>query len=186
MAEGSARTLLTASLLRILSTSHRKISPLSDPEARMLPSGEKTTESTSPPDDSQDTLGLVFPPPESVDSSRPVATSHNLIVSSHEPEARTLPSGEKATDVTSSVCPVRVHNSLPVDTSHRLIVSSQAPEARSAPSGEKATELMLLLNKSVSISAYQVSVCNSSPVITSHSLILYDVHETRVFPKDHV
>jgi hypothetical protein len=69
-----------------------------------------------------------------------VATSQSLIVRSQDPEARTFPSGEKATEWTIPVCPRRVRSSFPVATSQSLIVWSSDPEARIFPSGEKATE----------------------------------------------
>jgi hypothetical protein len=58
------------------------------------------------------------------------------------PEARILPSGLNATEVTEPAAPVRGWPmGLPVAASHSLIVPSALPEARSFPSGLNATEL---------------------------------------------
>jgi hypothetical protein len=85
-----------------------------------------------------------------------------LTVLSHDPEARSLPSGEKATDATESVWPASVFNtaSRPVETSHSCTTSSLDPEARSLPSGEKATEVAKPELK---------RVCLTCPEATSHS-----------------
>eukprot|EP00959_Pyramimonas_sp_CCMP1952_P085928 1797260-Pyramimonas_sp.AAC.1 len=57
-----------------------------------------------------------------------------------EPVARSAPSGEKATDQTGLVWPVRVRCRLPSAVLHSFVVKSLEPVASSAPSGEKATE----------------------------------------------
>lgn len=72
---------------------------------------------------------------------RTAAASHSLIVSSNDPEAICVPSGEKATLLTLSSCPRRVAISSRVASSHSLIVLSLDPEASCVPSGEKATLL---------------------------------------------
>ena len=56
------------------------------------------------------------------------------------PEAIIRPSGEKATDDTTPVCPCSVRSSRPLATSQSLMVLSLLPEAIVRPSGEKATE----------------------------------------------
>ena len=76
----------------------------------------------------------------SVRSSRPLATSQSLMVLSALPEASTVPSGEKVTELTKLVCPLRVRISRPLATSQSLMVLSELPEASTVPSGEKATE----------------------------------------------
>src|SRR5882672_8774657 len=48
------------------------------------------------------------------------AVSHSLTVPSALAEIRVLPSGDRATERTSWVCPLRVARSLPVSTSHSL------------------------------------------------------------------
>ena len=80
--------------------------------------------------------------------SVPLETSHTLTVESMcltdrgspLPLARVVPSGLKATELTTSECPLRVRNSVPVETSHSFMVLSQLPLARVFPSGLKATE----------------------------------------------
>ena len=69
----------------------------------------------------------------------PLATSHSLIVSSSDPEARSFPSAEKATERTDPLWPERVRMRDPLATSHSSM-SSYDPEARSFPSAEKATQ----------------------------------------------
>ena len=55
------------------------------------------------------------------------------------PDAINLPSGEKATLLTSPVCPLRVRTNAPSETRHNLMVRSPLPDAIKLPSGEKAT-----------------------------------------------
>src|SRR4051812_41959743 len=66
-------------------------------------------------------------------------TSQSLIVLSPLPEARVLPSGLNTTDLTESVCPLRVASSLP-STSSNLMLLLLVPKARVLPSGLNATE----------------------------------------------
>src|SRR5262249_12513055 len=95
------------------------------PEASILPSGEKATESTG------------FSCPWSRCSSLPPATAQILTVLSSPPaEAKVLPSGENATDFTRC-CPCRRRLSLPCASPKP---TPCPPEARSRPSGEKARE----------------------------------------------
>src|SRR5206468_9278929 len=56
------------------------------------------------------------------------------------PETSNRPPGEKATDSTASVCPLRVQRRVPVGTSQSRTVLSELPLASVRPSGEKATE----------------------------------------------
>ena len=70
-------------------TSHSLMVLSSLAEARVLPSGEKATESTA------------SACPVRVARSWPVSTSHSLMVLSPLAEARVLPSGEKATELTA-------------------------------------------------------------------------------------
>jgi hypothetical protein len=65
----------------------------------------------------------------------------SLIVLSREPDATSLPSGEKATELTEFKCPLSGSpRGAPVAASQSLTVSSYEPDATSLPSGEKATE----------------------------------------------
>jgi hypothetical protein len=69
----------------------------------------------------------------------PLATSHSLTVLPSLPEARVLPSGLNATDMTREVCSSRVAVFLPLATSHSRTIS--APEDASVLlSGLNATE----------------------------------------------
>ena len=56
------------------------------------------------------------------------------------PEASTLPSAEKATEVTWPLCPVSVRTPRAATTSQSRTVLSRPPEATSLPSAEKARE----------------------------------------------
>src|ERR1043165_3616472 len=127
------RLLSRVSKFRPVATSHNFITsrlysrPLL---ASVLPSGEKVNELTA------DMC------PRSVFNSRPVATSHILIVSSsvlllpskdEAPLANVSPFIEKASEMTQRLCPVNVFNSRLVATSHILIVSIQ-PLASILPS----------------------------------------------------
>jgi hypothetical protein len=89
-------------------------------------------------------------------------TPHSRTVPSSDPEARILPSGEKATLHTVLVCPERAHSSRPLATSHSLTVLSLAPEANVLPSGEKATLFPACSERTRS----------SRPPATSHSLMV--------------
>src|SRR5262245_46627506 len=74
-----------------------------------------------------------------VRTSRPVLASHTLSALSRLPEARSRPSGLKATQVTASVCPLRDSTSRASAGAQILTVSSSLPEARSLPSRLYAT-----------------------------------------------
>ena len=74
--------------------------------------------------------------------SSPVAASHSLIVSSHDPDATVLPFSEKVTALTEPSCPSSFCLSSPVAASHSLTVLSYDPDATVLPSGEKATALI--------------------------------------------
>ena len=88
---------------------------------------------------------------------------HSPIVLSSDPEDSVVPSGEKDTELTSSVCPSSVV-AFSVAMSHSTTVPSPNPEASFVPSGENATEKTLPLRASKMV----VLV----PVCTSHSLIV--------------
>ena len=62
-----------------------------------------------------------------------------MMVLSRLPDRTNLPSGENATHVTWSICPLKVEISLPAGISHSLTDISQPPDAAFLPSGEKAT-----------------------------------------------
>ena len=66
-----------------------------------------------------------------------LSISHSSIVSPKDPEAKSLPSGEKVKEHTISPS-VAMHSLL--STSHSLIVLSSDPEAKRLPSGEKLTD----------------------------------------------
>ena len=71
-----------------------------------------------------------------------MAASQSRRVLSHEPETMRRPSGLKATDQTSSVCPWRGEPiGLPVAASQSRRVLSSDPVTMRRPSGLKATEL---------------------------------------------
>jgi hypothetical protein len=63
------------------------------------------------------------------------------MVLSQLPEAIKFPSGEKATEVTTSVCPVKVLTKVPSDTLKIPIPPPLFGEAKNCPSGEKTTSL---------------------------------------------
>ena len=64
---------------------------------------------------------------------------HNRTVLSPLPLASMVPSGEKQTLVTESVCPMRVFKCCPVAGFHNRSVLSPLPLASMVPSGEKQT-----------------------------------------------
>src|SRR5437764_4769846 len=97
----------------------------SPPDAILPPSGQKATEYIGPL--STRALGLSLP-----------VTSHNLIVPSQLPDARTRPSGRNTTDQTKSSCPSKVRISCQEFVSHSLIVLSRLPVASNDPSGLNA------------------------------------------------
>ena len=67
--------------------------------------------------------------------------SQSLSVLSQPPESAVWPSGENATELTSSVCPAKLRISFPVATSQSLRVLS-LPDSAVRPSGENATAMM--------------------------------------------
>ena len=71
----------------------------------------------------------------------PVLISQRLMVELLLPDARVLPLGLKATEVTPKNWNRRVLNSLPLVTSQRLTFISMLPEARILPSGLNTTEV---------------------------------------------
>src|SRR5829696_2338645 len=128
-----------------------------DPIASTVPSGENTTLGI------EDSTTLIpsckLPCPSSLCRSSPSPALHNLV--SYEPEAISVPSGEKATQFTIPLCPSSVCRSSPLFTFHNLMVLSPEAEAISVPSGENATSLTLRLCPS--------SACRSSPLFTLHN-----------------
>src|ERR1700761_8837506 len=74
-------------------------------------------------------------------SAIPVVGSHRWTVLSNDADAISLPSGEKATDMTLPLWPLSVDRAAPVAGSHRRTVLSYDADATSFPSGEKATDL---------------------------------------------
>src|SRR5262249_11190442 len=70
----------------------------------------------------------------------PESASQSFRVVSELPDRAVRPSGEKATEETSSECPVKVRSFLPVTTSHSFRVASELPDRAVRPSGEKATD----------------------------------------------
>src|SRR5204862_1454386 len=71
----------------------------------------------------------------------PVPVSHSRTVLSHDADATSWPSGEKATALTQSEWPSSVLRQEPVAVSHSRTVLSSDADATSWPSGEKATAL---------------------------------------------
>jgi hypothetical protein len=66
-------------------------------------------------------------------------TCHNRTVPSSELEAIVLPSGEKVTLFTLSVCPFTARSNAPSATHHQRMPYDALPAANIFPSGEKAT-----------------------------------------------
>jgi hypothetical protein len=83
--------------------------------------------------------------PSSVRLQAPVATVQSCTVVLDEADARTLPSGEKATALNQQLWPSSVCCQAPEVTSQSRIVSSMEADARALPSGEKAIALTQLL-----------------------------------------
>ena len=79
------------------------------------------------------------------------------------PEASVLPSGLNATDMTASVCPLRVARSLPVATSHSLIglVAARRGQRLAVRAERHGLDRMAVC---------PLRVARSLPVATSHSL----------------
>src|SRR5258708_5311296 len=75
----------------------------------------------------------------------PVARSQMWTVSSAEPAATSLLSGENATERTDPECPVRVMRGWPVSACQIVTVLSSEAVAAQEPSAEKATALTGLL-----------------------------------------
>jgi hypothetical protein len=88
--------------------------------------------------------------------------SHSLRVLSSLPDNAMRRTGEYATDVTLSECPVNVWISMPVATSQSLRVLSSLPESTCDPSGANATDR--------TSSECPLNVRISVPVATSQSL----------------
>jgi hypothetical protein len=87
------------------------------------------------------------------------ATSQRMMVSSRLPVASVLPSGEKATEVTSLVCSLSVTTGLPVLTSNTLAVLSALAVAKVLPDGLKATGVnlgMMLCHERLALGAADI------------------------------
>ena len=70
----------------------------------------------------------------------PVAASQSLTVLSSDADASVFESGENATELTLSLCPLSVAVQLPVAASQSLTVLSPDADASVFESGENATE----------------------------------------------
>ncbi len=68
------------------------------------------------------------------------STLCSLTVLSALPEAKYLPSGENAIELTHSLCSCSVFSNFCDFTLHRLIFLPWLPEAKYLPSGENASE----------------------------------------------
>ncbi len=90
----------------------------------------------------------------------PVVVSQSRTVPSSEADAIVLPSGEKATAWTESLCPSSVCRCVPVVVSQSRTVPSREADAIVLPSGEKATALTQSLCPS---SVLSVRACRRVP-----------------------
>src|SRR3989338_2984115 len=104
----------------------------------------------------------------------PASTSQRIIVLSQLPDARVVPSGLKATDLTEEECPLSVFIAFPVSISQRIIFLSLLPDARILPSGLKATELISLL---VCPSNFRISL----PVEASQSMRILSLPPDNIY-----
>jgi len=84
-----------------------------------------------------------------VRNRRQLPTRHNLTVPSCDADASVLPSDEKATLLTTSLCFLKICNTLPLLTSHSTIAPDACAETNIDPSGEKATLLIWLPGSNV-------------------------------------
>lgn len=80
--------------------------------------------------------------PSSVAVQTPVVASQSCTVLSQDPEARRVPSGEKATALTYPEWPPNIAVQFPVIVSQSRTVWSSDPEASWVPSGENITDLI--------------------------------------------
>ena len=94
----------------------------------------------------------------SVRASAPSDTFQIITVPLFDPDANKLPSGEKATLKTASLCPVSVRSSVPSNTLQILTVLSHDPDASIVPSDEKA---ILVIQDSVLINWFCETVSGS-------------------------
>ena len=112
-------------------------------------------------------LECLFPGPSS-----DIPEPHRLI---SEPDARALPSGEKATALTIWPWPSSVCFQARVVASQSRTVLSYEPDARTLPPGEKATDLTQWL--------WPSSVCSQTPVMASQSCsVRSNEADVRAFP----
>jgi hypothetical protein len=91
----------------------------------------------------------------------PMAASQSRTVLSYEADATVVPSGEKATDMTESLWPLRVCLWAPMAASQSRTVLSFEADATVVPSGEKATDM--------TDSLWPSRVCLWAPVAASQS-----------------
>ena len=137
------------------------------PKASSVLSGENATGVNHP-----SRMAASCPPSVAIFSL--VATSHTLTIPSQAPEARIVPSGENATETTSSACPLKVAIFSFVATSHSFTSPPPSPEARIVPSGENATET----TSSACPSSAVIIVC----VSTSHNTTYSAELKARIVP----
>src|SRR5262249_40571225 len=112
-----------------VATSQRRTVWSELPEARSLPSGERTSETTGPQCLSRHRCSL------------PVKVSHVRMVPSEPAENSVLPSADNATEETMPWCPSRGPMILLAGRSQIRMRPSKLAEARVLPSGAKARVL---------------------------------------------
>lgn len=108
--------------------------------------------------------GLMRPLPSRVVRHAPLCGSHILTVLSQDAEASLFELGEKATKLTTCLCPISVCRHAPVCASQTLTVLSHEADAIFVDSGEKTTELTMQV--------WPISVRTHAPVRVSHILIV--------------
>jgi hypothetical protein len=109
-----------------------------------------------------------------VRSSRPSVRLQYFTVPSIERVKATFPSGENATPITPSVCPMSLMTCLRDDQSHRMAVSSRLPVRRNRPSGENATAVTAAVcpRRAPTIFAVARSTIAVTPVAVPIAVIL--------------
>jgi hypothetical protein len=93
-----------------------------------------------------------------------------------EPEARVLPSGEKATLRIAAVCAFKMYNGAPSSTRHSCSEPSSEPQARIFPSGEKAT-----LRIDLGVVGFKMRISILSAIRHSH-IVPFPNPEVKVVP----
>src|SRR6185295_12356498 len=95
----------------------------------------------------------------------PVAASHSRTDLSQDEVRSVRPSGEKAIEETSPVCPTKRRSSAPVATSHRMrTLSGEATVKTCLPSGEKRQKATILEWPSLTTNLGAVDVSGLSMV----------------------